>query len=144
MAAKGGALPPLRAVGTPPAGSGGGALQTVSSLTPPPTLAGGQQRCTGTIQHWDSHPRQLWGYVMCDGPDGPLSSDDRSGSDARQMAGGQQHQQLRHHFRRTDILDPCPAQVRKGMLVEFRPGVNPPGGKHAGKPIALEVRFVGQ
>ena len=97
---------------------------TVSSPLPPHTLADGQQRCTGMIQHWDSQPHKLWGYVMSD-----------------QMAGGQQQ---KHHFRRTDILDPCPDPVRRGMLVEFTPGVNPPGGKHGGKPLALEVRFVDQ
>jgi hypothetical protein len=29
-----------------------------------------------------------------------------------------------------------------GMAVEFRASVNPQGGKHGGKPIAHDVRFV--
>ena len=47
----------------------------------------------------------------------------------------------KYHFMRTDIVEP-PAHIRVGMAVEFRPSVNPPGGKHGGKPIALEVTFV--
>ena len=41
-----------------------------------------------------------------------------------------------------DVVEPCPAHIRVGMAVGFRPSVNPPGGKYGGRPIALEVRFV--
>ena len=45
------------------------------------------------------------------------------------------------HFRWSDLQLPAPtAALRKGMHVDFRPDVNPPGGKHGGKPIATEVR----
>ena len=73
---------------------------------------------TGTIQHWDGQPTKLWGYVVPDG------------------------QQQKHHFRKADVLEPSPAQIKVGMAVEFRASVNPQGGKHGGKPIAHDVRFV--
>ena len=48
---------------------------------------------------------------------------------------------IRHHFRLRDVLEPPPTPIRTGMTVDFRPAVNPAAGRHAGKPIALELRF---
>ena len=82
--------------------------------TQPPTAMGSMAlagRCTGTIDHWDG--RAQWGYVRSEG--------------------------VRHHFRAADVLPPHPP-LRVGMHVDFARAANPPGGKHGGKPVALELR----
>jgi hypothetical protein len=116
------AAPPQRPICSAPLGA------SSSTSTPPSAAASSSEgnaaapeaaagRVVGLIDHWQAD--RSWGYVLYEG--------------------------ARHHFAIGDVVggeEAPPSPIRKGMSVEFTRGVNPPGGRHAGKPNAREVRFI--